>query len=111
MNGFFQIIEIYPDIYTMLEILIIGFAIALIGAGGYVFFIHSMRKDRSEVIRKRMVSSSETGYNPWVKLSVQDENESPKNQTVGKMKIVLLCLATILFLLIVAAVIIKFGPA
>ena len=67
-----DLIEIYPDYSLMLEILVIGIVIALIGAGGYVLFAYSMRDDRGDKRSSRV-------YNPWESLSEHKETSKPKD--------------------------------
>ena len=40
-------IEIYPGVIYMIEVLLIGLVVAIIGAGGFVFFTFSMHADRN----------------------------------------------------------------
>lgn len=98
-----QLIEIYPGFDIMLEALLIGFVIALVGAGGYVFFVYSMKDDHADRIREKYMN------NPWDNLSGREEKKSPKNQPSRKIKTVLLSLMAILVVLIILILAIKFG--
>lgn len=46
-------IYIFPDVVAMIEVFLIGLVVALIGAGGYVFFIYSMHADRNARLRAK----------------------------------------------------------
>ena len=72
-----DLIEIYPDYSLMLEILVIGIVIALIGAGGYVLFAYSMRDDRGDKRSSRV-------YNPWESLSEQSVEKPSKSEEKDK---------------------------
>ncbi|MBQ9121542.1 MAG: hypothetical protein IJY12_04160 [Clostridia bacterium] len=104
MKTLSYIIAIYPDISVMLEALLIGFVIALVGASGYVFLVYSMKDDRTDRIREKYVVR-----NPWDKLSEREEKESPKNRPSRKIKILLLILIAVLVILILLILAIKFG--
>lgn len=102
MSVLLRIIVLYPGVSIMLEALLIGFIIALIGAGGYTFFIFSMKDDRDDKMRERMAG-------PWEKLSGQNEPEIPKSSSHGKRKIVLLILMAVLLVFILLLLAIKFA--
>lgn len=60
------------DNFIYLEILFIGVVLALIGAGGYVLFVQSMKDDRGDKRSSRV-------YNPWERLSEHKDTSKPKD--------------------------------
>ena len=71
-------IEIYPDAIYMIEVFLIGLVVALLGAGGYVFFMFSMHADRNA--RRRDMAYK----NPWERLDANHEDEPPKKPALSK---------------------------
>lgn len=71
-----DLIGIQLDNFIYLEIIFIGVVLALIGAGGYVLFVSSMKDDRSDKRRSR-------SSNPWEQLSAQKGTSKPKDDAKG----------------------------
>ena len=71
-------IEIYPDAIYMIEVFLIGLVVALIGAGGFVFFISSMHADRNARCREMAYK------NPWERLNLNNDNEPSRKPTLSK---------------------------
>lgn len=99
-----RIIQIYPDFEMILEVVLIGLIIALIGAGGFVFFFYSMRDDRADRIRRKLAEQ-----NPWGSLIGQDAVEAPQGRGPRKKKIILIPVMVILAVLIFLLLAIKFS--
>ena len=84
----------------MIEVFLIGLIVALIGAGGFVYFVYSMRDDR--IARRREM----IGKTPWEDLNVDDKEKQPKKPIITKgvliwlIALVLSILALTLFLLL-----------
>jgi len=93
-------IEIYPDVIYMIEVFLIGLVVALIGAGGFVFFIFSMHADRNARRRDMLYK------NPWEHLNVNNENQPSKKPTLSKgvliwlVALIISILALTVFLLV-----------
>ena len=100
MDDVTYIFEIYPDFVIMLECLLIGFVIALVGAGGYTFFVSSMNNDRREEWGRRF-------SNPWDKLSGEDNTPPPKRRISKPLAILLVVLLAIVVVLSVLLIAIK----
>lgn len=97
-------IYIFPDYRTILEIVLIGLIVALVGAGGLVYFIFSMKDDRADNRRRKLVEQ-----NPWSKLEGEDSVEAPKNRKLGRIKRGPLLFIPILVVLIVLLIALKYG--
>lgn len=97
-------IQIYPGFDVILEVSLIGLVIALIGAGGFAFFIFSMENDYDDKIRRNLVE-----HNPWAILSGRDAAEAPKSKESGKGKVGLILLMIVLAVLIFLLLAIKYG--
>ena len=65
-------IQIFPGGIFMIEVFLIGLVVAIIGAGGFVFFIYSMHADRNARLRKL------ADHNPWDHMMPEKESEIPK---------------------------------
>ena len=93
-------IEIYPGVIYMVEVFLIGLIVALIGAGGYVYFVYSMRDDRAA--RRREI----IGKTPWEDLNVDNKEKQLKKPKFTKgvliwlVALVLSVLTLTLFLLL-----------
>lgn len=88
-------IYLLPSFSTLLEGLLIGVLIALIGAAGYTFFVFSMKDDRdAAAVRKHYV-------NPWDAVSGQDADTKPKKPPRSRSEIIglVLLLAAIVVLI------------
>jgi len=81
----------FLDLSLIIEICLIGLAVALIGAGGYVFFVFSLKDDLDA---KRMECSD---LGPWEQLCGDNEKAPPKKQ--NKRKVVALSVAAVLAVL------------
>ena len=94
-----HMIEIYPDVVHMIEVVLIGLVVALVGAGGYVFFVSSMWADRNAQWRKI------ARQNPWDSLQGQDESDGAQKPALTKwfwiwlIALLISVLALILFVL------------
>ncbi len=91
-------VYIFPGYPVMLEALLIGLLIALIGAAGYTFFSFSMHADRNAEMRKHYYD------NPWDTVSGQNNHDEPQKPLRSKGEIVRLILlltaiAVVIFLL------------
>jgi uncharacterized membrane protein YqhA len=53
-----HMIEIYPDVVHMIEVVLIGLVVALVGAGGYVFLVSSMWADRKRAVAENRAPKS-----------------------------------------------------
>ena len=99
-------LSIWEDIFqsptVVVEALLIGLVLALIGAGGYTFFIFSMKDDRAEKRLERM-------NNPWEKFSNENEAEAPTNPGNAKVKIILFAVMGVLLVLICLLLAVKLG--
>ncbi|MBE6542404.1 MAG: hypothetical protein E7672_08155 [Ruminococcaceae bacterium] len=102
MNELFLLTQIYPDFQIYLEVALIGLIIALIGAGGFVFFLSSMKDDRADRIRRKL-----TDQNPWGRMIGQEAVEAPKSKGKRKSKIWMLPLMAIVLLLVFLLLAIK----
>lgn len=71
-----DLIGIQLDNFIYLEFIFIGVVLALIGAGGYVLFVSSMKDDRSDMRRSR-------SSNPWEQLSEKKDTPKPKDNDKG----------------------------
>ena len=71
-------IEIYPGVIYMIEVLLIGLVVAIIGAGGFVFFTFSMHADRNA--RRRDMADK----NPWDRIHVNNGNEPSNKPTLSR---------------------------
>ena len=93
-------IQIYPDVISMIEVFLIGLVVALIGAGGYVFFIFSMHADRNA--QKRAIRYQ----NPWEILIPQEEDNDSKKPRISKGMLIwliaLIISSLMLFLFVLA---------
>lgn len=85
--------EVFGDPTVVVEALLIGLVLALVGAGGYVFFIFSMKDDQAD---KRMERFS----NPWDRVSGGTEAAAPRRNDRGKTKVILCVLIGVLVVLI-----------
>ncbi len=84
----------HPDKQIMLEALLIGFVIALIGAGCYTFFISSMKNDRTDARLKNRPD-------PWAQANEQKATPQCRKSSSSKgIKIFV-----ILFLVVILALI------
>lgn len=93
-------IYIFPDVVAMIEVFLIGLVVALIGAGGYVFFIYSMHADRNARLRAKYYQ------NPWETLTPQEEDKDSKKPRLSKGMLIwliaLIISSLMLFLFILA---------
>ena len=71
-------IQIFPGGIFMIEVFLIGLVVAVVGAGGFVFFIYSMHADRNAVRRKL------ADHNPWNHMMPENESEAPKRIHLSK---------------------------
>ena len=103
LNAFY----IFPDSSVFTEALIIGFVLALVGAGGYVLFAYSMKDDRmARRISKRPHALTNSSDNPWDVVSGQNDTEQQADSSSkGGVKIAILIsilavLALVVFLIV-----------
>ena len=95
------LIEIYPDAPIMIEIFLIGLALALLGALIYTLFISSMQDDHEDQWRKIARG------NPWERLNVQNGDEPPKKprrKKRFKIIIALLIIAVLALIFLILAI-------
>ena len=93
--------DVFQSPTIVVESLLLGLILALIGAGGFILFAFSMKDDRAE---KRM----ERVYNPWQQLS-NEETKAPPKKDRKKMKTLLCILLAVLVVLICLLLAVKFG--
>ena len=89
-----ETVVIYPGFSVMLEVFLIGLLIALIGAGGYTFFIYSMHYDRNAQRRSMSVSS------PWDTLNAHNEEETQKPGRSNPHKVIMIAVLAVIVILI-----------
>ena len=94
--------EVFGDPTVVVEALLIGLVLALVGAGGYVFFVFSMKDDRAD---KRL----ERYKNPWDRMSGEKEAQAPRSPQNRKAKVILLAVIGVLLILICLLLAISFG--
>ena len=83
----------------MIEVFLIGLVVALVGAGGYVFFYSSMQADRRNA----------ADYNLWDQMIPREESDKPKRIRLSKGFIIWLIAfiiavsALVIFLMLISA--------
>ena len=89
-------IQVFPGGIFMIEVFLIGLVIALVGAGGFVFFHYSMHADRNAALR-RIADNI-----PWNHIVPEKESDKPKRIHLSKGFIIWL----IAFIIAVSALVI-----
>lgn len=91
---------VWPGLPVMLEVLLIGFIIALVGAAGYTFFVFAMKDDRDEHLMKNYY------VNPWDVVGSTEPAPPPKKSRKKKIAVtILITLAVIVAILALLLVI------
>ena len=67
-------IQVFPGGIFMIEVFLIGLVVAIVGAGGFVFFAYSMHADRRNA----------ADYNLWDHMVPKEESEKPKRFRLSK---------------------------
>ena len=94
--------EVFQSPTIVAESLLLGLILALIGAGGFAFFILSMKDDRGDKIMERV-------NNPWETVSRKEETKAPPKSRRRKLKTVLCVIIVVLVVLICLLLALKFG--
>ena len=93
-----------PGAIDMIEVLLIGIVLALLGAGVYVFFVFSMKDDRNDRLREKYLK------NPWEAIDPNSEPAPQKKFKLTKYNVIwLIALAVSIIFLVAFELIFKSG--
>ncbi len=110
MAELLETLDLIFGLSYLLDALLISFIVSLIGAGGYLLFVVSFRKDRGDIARKNLSVLTDNACDTWETLLGQSAPEVSEIKSRPKgIKIALIVFIGILLLLILLILAIKFG--